>query len=128
MGSGWCLESSPELHQFQKRYKHEVCAAYFNYHTNERNEISTTIFVGSLDKVSRITDFLNTLGTPSFRFVASPVITIPPDYSYEEVNKQVSALSNLLQWCSDGEYWIGGGAVVKHEKGRCECPKCYTFS
>ena len=112
---------------FRKAYKHEVCAAYFNYPANERSEISTTIFVGSLDKVSRIADFLNTLGTPSFRFVASPVINIPPDYSYEEVNKQVSALSNLLQWCSDGEYWIGGGAVVKHEKGRCECPKCIHF-
>lgn len=112
---------------FRNAYKHEVCAAYFNYPTEQRDETSTTIFAGSLDKVFRIADFMDTLGTPSLRFVASPIITIPPDCSYEEFDKQVEQLSNLLQWCSAGEYWIGGGAVVKHEKGKCGCPKCVHF-
>lgn len=112
---------------FRNAYKHEVCAAYFNYPAEQRNETSTTIFTGSLDKVSKIADFMNTLGTPSLRFVASPVITIPPYHSYGEVDKQVSILSSLLEWCSTGEYWIGGGAVVKHETGKCGCPKCAPF-
>lgn len=112
---------------FRNAYKHEVCAAYFNYPAEQRGETYTTIFTGSLDKVSKIADFMDTLGTPSFRFVASPVITIPPDHSCEEFDKQVSALSNLLEWCSNGEYWIGGGAVVKHKTGRCDCPECVDF-
>lgn len=112
---------------FRNAYKHEVCAAYFNYPTEQRGETYTTIFTGSLNKVSKIADFMDTLGTPSFRFVASPVITIPPDHSCEEFDKQVSALSNLLEWCSNGEYWIGGGAVVKHKTGRCDCPECVDF-
>lgn len=91
------------------------------------NETYTTIFTGSLDKVSKIADFMDTLGTPSLRFVASPVITIPPDHSYGDFDKQVEKLSNMLEWCSAGEYWIGGGAVVKHETGKCGCPKCVHF-
>lgn len=112
---------------FRNAYKHEVCAAYFNYPAEQRGETYTTIFTGSLDKVSKIADFMDTLGTPSLRFVASPVITIPPYHSYGEVDKQVSILSSLLEWCSTGEYWIGGGAVVKHETGKCGCPKCAPF-
>lgn len=112
---------------FRNAYNHEVCAAYFNYPAKERDEINTTIFAGSLDKVSKIADFMDSIGKPSFRFVASPVITIPSDYSYREFDDQASALSRLLEWCSAGEYWIGGGAVVKHETGRCGCPKCVHF-
>lgn len=112
---------------FRNAYKHEVCAAYFNYPAEQINETNTTIFTGPLDKVSRIADFMDTLGTPSLRFVASPVITVPSDYSYIEFDNQASALSRLLEWCSNGEYWIGGGAVVKHETGRCGCPKCVHF-
>lgn len=112
---------------FRNAYKHEVCAAYFNYPAEQRNETNTTIFTGSLDKVSKIANFMDSIGTPSLRFVASPVITIPPYHSYGEVEKQVSILSNLLEWCSAGEYWIGGGAVVKHETGKCGCPKCAPF-
>lgn len=112
---------------FRNAYKHEVCAAYFNYPAEQINETNTTIFTGPLDKVSRIADFMDTLGTPSLRFVASPVITVPSDYSYREFDDQASALSRLLEWCSNGEYWIGGGAVVKHETGRCGCPKCIHF-
>ena len=112
---------------FRNAYKHEVCAAYFNYPAEQINETNTTIFTGPLDKVSRIADFMDTLGTPSLRFVAIPVITVPSDYSYREFDDQASALSRLLEWCSNGEYWIGGGAVVKHETGRCDCPKCVHF-
>ena len=112
---------------FRNAYNHEVCDAYFNYPAEQRNETSTTIFTGSLDKVSKIANFMDSIGTASFRFVASPVITIPPDHSYGEVDNQVSIMSNLLEWCSAGEYWIGGGAVVKHETGKCGCPKCAPF-
>ena len=130
----YCLWVAAGVWNHRKNYtnfinacKYEVCAAYFNYPAEQRYETSTTVFTGPLDKVSKIADFMDSIGTPSLRFIASPVITIPPNHSYGEFDKQVSTLSNLLEWCSAGEYWIGGGAVVKHEKGKCSCPECVHF-
>lgn len=108
---------------FRNAYKHEVCAAYFNYPAEQRYETSTTVFTGPLDKVSKIADFMDSIGTPSFRFLADPIVLVPSGSSESVFEQEVQKMSEMMDWVSAGEYWMGG-AVMRHKEDSCECPSC----
>lgn len=87
------------------------------------DEVEQFVFSGPVEEMERVADFLDYLGTPSFRFLSDPVVLVPsgsPDSVFEQ---EVKKMSEMMEWVSAGEYWMGG-AVMRHKEDSCECPSC----
>lgn len=102
----------------------QVCISVGDYLVDsDDDKAETFVFSGPVDEMSRVADFLDYMGTPSFRFLADPVVLVPsgsPDSVFEQ---EVERMSEMMEWVSAGEYWTGG-VVVQHKEDTCECPSC----
>lgn len=102
----------------------QVCVSVGDYLVDsDDDKIETFVFSGPVDEMTRVADFLDYMGTPSFRFLADPVVLVPsgsPDSVFE---REVEKMSEMMEWVSAGEYWTGG-VVARHRKNSCECPLC----
>ena len=106
----------------------QVCVSVGDYLVNsDDDKIETFVFSGPIDKMTRVADFLNCLGTPSLRFLADPVVLIPSGSPKSVFDREVERMSKMMEWVSAGEYWTGG-AVVRHSEGSCRCPLCFPES
>lgn len=106
----------------------QVCISVGDYLVNSVDDkVETFVFSGPLDNVSRVTEFLDNLGTPSFRFLADPVVLVPSGSSESVFKQEVQKMSEMMEWVSAGEYWMGG-SVVRHKEDVCRCPLCFPES
>lgn len=101
-----------------------VCISAGDYLVDSvSDEVEQFVFSGPVEEMARVADFLDYLGTPSFRFLSDPVVLVPsgsPDSVFEQ---EVKKMSEMMEWVSAGEYWMGG-AVMRHKEDSCECPSC----
>lgn len=101
-----------------------VCISVGDYLVNsDDDKVETFVFSGPVDEMARVADFLDCLGTPSFRFLADPVVLIPSGSPKSVFDREVERMSEMMEWVSAGEYWTGG-VVARHRKDVCECPLC----
>ena len=101
-----------------------VCISVGDYLVNSVNdEVETFVFSGPVEEIARVADFLDYLGTPSFRFLADPIVLVPSGSSESVFEQEVQKMSEMMDWVSAGEYWMGG-AVMQHREDSCECPSC----
>ena len=106
----------------------QVCISVGDYLVDSINDkVETFAFSGSLHDVSRVADFLDYLGTPSFRFLVDPVVLLPLGSSDSVLDREVEKMSEMMEWVSAGDYWMGG-AVMQHNKDVCKCPLCLPES
>lgn len=106
----------------------QVCVSVGDYFVDsDDDKVETFVFSGPVDEMTRVADFLDCLGTPSFRFLADPVVLIPSGSPESVFNREVEKMSEMMEWVSAGEYWTGG-AVVRHSEGYCGCPLCLPES
>ena len=105
-----------------------VCVSVSDYLVDSANdEVETFVFSGSIDEIAGVADLLDSLGTPSFRFLADPVVLLPPESSESVFKQEVQKMSEMMEWVSAGEYWMSG-AVMQHNKDVCKCPLCWPES
>ena len=102
----------------------QVCISVGDYFVDsDDDEVETFVFSGPLDEMTRVADFLDYMGTPSFRFLADPVVLVPAGSSDSVFDREVERMSEMMEWVSAGEYWAGG-VVARHRENSCECPLC----
>lgn len=102
----------------------QVCVSVGDYLVNsDDDKVETFVFSGPIDEMARVADFLDCLGTPSFRFLADPVVLVPSGSPKSVFDREVERMSEMMEWVSAGEYWTGG-VVVQHKEDTCECPSC----
>lgn len=101
-----------------------VCISVGDYLVNSVNdEVETFVFSGPVEEIARVADFLDYMGTPSFRFLADPIVLVPSGSSESVFEQEAHKMSEMMDWVSAGEYWMGG-AVMRHKEDSCECPSC----
>lgn len=102
----------------------QVCISVGDYFVDsDDDKVETFVFSGPIDKMARVADFLDYLGTPSFRFLADPVVLVPSGSPESVFDREVERMSEMMEWVSAGEYW-SGGVVARHRENSCECPLC----
>lgn len=102
----------------------QVCISVGDYFVDsDDDKIDTFVFSGPVDEMSRVADFLDYMGTPSFRFLADPIVLVPSGSSDSVFEQEVERMSKMMEWVSAGEYWAGG-VVARHKEDSCGCPSC----
>lgn len=101
-----------------------VCISAGDYLVDSVSDgVEQFVFSGPVDEMARVADFLDYLGTPSFRFLYDPVVLVPSGSSKSVFEQEVQKMSEMMDWVSAGEYWMGG-VVVQHREDTCECTLC----
>lgn len=102
----------------------QVCISVGDYLVDsDYDKVETFVFSGPVDEMSRIADFLDYMGTPSFRFLADPVVLLPSGSPDSVFDQEVERMSEMMKWVSAGEFW-SGGVVARHKEDWCDCPSC----
>lgn len=102
----------------------QVCISVGDYLVDsDDDKVETFVFSGPVDEMTRVADFLDYLGTPSFRFLADPVVLLPSGSPDSVFNQEVERMSEMMKWVSAGEFW-SGGVVARHKEDWCDCPSC----
>lgn len=102
----------------------QVCISVGDYLVGSvKNKVETFVYSGPINEMMRFADFLDSLGTPSFRFLSDPVFLVPSGSPESVFDREVERMSEMMDWVSAGEYWMGG-AVMRHKEDSCECPSC----